>query len=72
MAILSDQPFKEKQRDSLIDKKSATESIKEKLNSPRKEVKFTWKGFQDAVIGLPVNPFNPFFRKRLQDLSEGA
>ena len=44
MAILSDKPFKEKQRDSLIDKKSATESIKEKLNAPRKKVKFTWEG----------------------------
>ena len=43
MAILSDKPFKEKQRDSLIDKKSATESIKERLNAPRKKLNLLGK-----------------------------
>ena len=67
------EPFKDpKKQKELIDKYYVKKSIKDSLTKPRKEVKFTWKGFKDAVVALPVNPFNPFFRKRLEDLSEGT
>ena len=72
MAILSDKPFKEKQRDSLIDKKSATKSIKEKLNSPRKEVKFTWEGLKNALPLFNTQVFNPQKLDRIKQLTEGA
>tara|TARA_R100000654_G_scaffold500_6_gene1893 strand:- start:1893 stop:6062 length:4170 start_codon:yes stop_codon:yes gene_type:complete len=72
MAILSDKPFKEKQRDSLIDKKSATKSIKEKLNSPRKEVKFTWEGLKKALPLFDTRIFSPEKLSRIKQLTEGA
>ena len=67
MAILSDKPFKEKQRDSLIDKKSATESIKERLNAPRKKVKFTWEGLKKAH---PLFETSVFSSRKLQRIIE--
>ena len=72
MAILSDKPFKEKQRDSLIDKKSATESIKERLNAPRKKVKFTWEGLKNALPLFDTSVFSPQKLDRIKQLTEGA
>ena len=72
MAILSTKPFKEKQRDSLIDKDSLQESVKERLNKPRKKVKFTWEGLKNALPLFDTSVFSPQKFDRIKQLTEGA
>ena len=72
MAILSTKPFKEKQQDSLIDKNSLQESVKERLNKPRKKVKFTWEGLKNALPLFDTSIFSPQKFDRIKQLTEGA
>ena len=67
------EPFKKKKTEKdLINEVIVKNAIKNKLNKPRKEVKFTWKGLAEAVAGFGGGPFNPFRLKRLHELKEGA
>jgi len=66
-------PFKKKLEDEYqLRVESLRNSIKKSITKPRKEVKFTWKGFADAVAGIGGGPFNPFRLKRLEELKEGS
>ena len=63
------EPFeKKKTEDELVGEALVRTSIKNKLNKPRKEVKFTWDGFSKAITSAPTSPFNPLFYKRLEEL----
>ena len=67
------EPFeKKKTEDELVGEALVRTSIKNKLNKPRKEVKFTWDGFSKAITSAPTSPFNPLFYKRLEELKKGA
>ena len=62
------EPFKPKSEEEIIiDSIVAKDVIKKRLNKPRKEVKFTWKGLAEAVAGFGGGPFNPFRLKRLHE-----
>ena len=58
------EPFeKKKTEEELVGEVLVNKAIKNKLNAPRKEVKFTWDGFSKAVTSLPTSPFNPLLLK---------
>jgi hypothetical protein len=43
------EPFQEKDEQELLDEVLIGETIKNRLNKPRKEVKFTWEGLKNAL-----------------------
>ena len=64
-------PFKKKTESQLLDEVFVKDTIKETLNKPKKEVKFTWEGLKNFVPFLETNPFDPSKVKRIKELSEG-
>ena len=64
-------PFKKKTESQLLDEIFVKDTIKETLNKPKKEVKFTWEGLKNFVPFLETNPFDPSKVKRIKELSEG-
>ena len=64
-------PFKKKTESQLLDEIFVKDTIKETLNKPKKEVKFTWEGLKNFVPFLETNPFDPLKVKRIKELSEG-
>jgi hypothetical protein len=65
-------PFLPKKETEYVDDIFVKKTIKEKLNKPRKEVKFTWEGLKNFVPFLETNPFDPLKVKRIKELTEGA
>ena len=66
-------PFQPKKtEEQLVGEALVRSSIKNKLNKPRKEVKFTWEGLKNFVPFLETNPFDPLKVKRIKELTEGA
>ena len=66
------EPFKKKKTEKdLINEVLVKNTIKDKLNKPRKEVKFTWEGLKKAIPLLETNPFDPLKVKRIKELTEG-
>ena len=65
------EPFQEKDEQELLDEVLIGETIKNRLNKPRKEVKFTWEGLKNALPLLETNPFDPQKIKRIRELAEG-
>ena len=66
------EPFKQKSEESLLlDEVFVKDTIKKKLNKPRKEVKFTWEGLKKALPLLETNPFDTRKLKRIKELAEG-
>ena len=66
-------PFQAKKtEEQLVGEALVRSSIKNKLNKPRKEVKFTWEGLKNFVPFLETNPFDPLKVKRIKELTEGA
>jgi len=66
------EPFKNKDKDYLIELDELQNSISKNLNSKtRKEVKFTWEGLKKAIPLLETNPFDPLKLKRIKELTEG-
>ena len=66
------EPFKKKKTEKdLINEVIVKNTIKDKLNKPRKEVKFTWEGLKNAIPFLETNPFDPLKLKRIKELTEG-
>ena len=52
------EPFeKKKTEEELVGEVLVNKAIKNKLNAPRKEVKFTWEGLKNFVPFLETNPF---------------
>ena len=67
------EPFeKKKTEEELVGEVLVNKAIKNKLNAPRKEVKFTWEGLKNFVPFLETNPFDPLKVKRIKELTEGA
>ena len=64
-------PFKKKTESQLLDEIFVKDTIKETLNKPKKEVKFTWEGLKNALPLLETNPFDPQKIKRIRELAEG-
>ena len=64
-------PFKKKTESQLLDEIFVKDTIKETLNKPKKEVKFTWEGLKNFVPFLETNPFDPLKVKRIKELTEG-
>ena len=64
-------PFKKKTESQILDEIFVKDTIKETLNKPKKEVKFTWEGLKNFVPFLETNPFDPLKVKRIKELSEG-
>ena len=64
-------PFKKNTESQLLDEIFVKDTIKETLNKPKKEVKFTWEGLKNFVPFLETNPFDPSKVKRIKELSEG-
>ena len=59
-------PFKKKTESQLLDEIFVKDTIKETLNKPKKEVKFTWEGLKNFVPFLETNPFDPLKVKRIR------
>jgi len=67
------EPFeKKKTEDELVGEVLVNKAIKNKLNAPRKQVRFTWEGLKNFVPFLETNPFDPLKVKRIKELTEGA
>ena len=65
-------PFKKKQEDVALDEAIVSRTIKDKLNAPRKQVKFTWEGLKKALPLFDTSVFSPQKLKRIKELTEGA
>ena len=65
-------PFKKKQEDVALDEAIVSRTIKDKLNAPRKQVKFTWEGLKNALPLFDTSVFSPQKLKRIKELTEGA
>ena len=53
------EPFeKKKTEDELVGEVLVNKAIKNKLNAPRKQVRFTWEGLKNFVPFLETNPFS--------------
>ena len=62
------EPFQPKKtEDELVGEVLLEKAIKRKLNKPRKEVKFTWKGAADFLIGMSNTPLRNYQLKTLMD-----
>jgi len=67
------EPFeKKKTEEELVGEILVNKAIKNKLNAPRKQVRFTWEGLKNFVPFLETNPFDPLKVKRIKELTEGA
>ena len=67
------EPFeKKKTEEELVGEVLVNKAIKNKLNAPRKQVRFTWEGLKNFVPFLETNPFDPLKVKRIKELTEGA
>ena len=66
------EPFEKKsQEEEIIDKIVLNETIKKKLNKPRKQVKFTWEGLKNALPLFNTQIFNKQKLDRIKQLTEG-
>ena len=62
------EPFeKKKTEDELVGEVLVNKAIKNKLNAPRKQVRFTWEGLKNFVPFLQTNPFDPLKVKELKN-----
>jgi len=63
------EPFqpKKSEEEEIIDRIVLNKTIKKRLNKPRKQVKFTWKGAADFLIGMSNTPLRNYQLKTLMD-----